>query len=319
MTLSPRTMERGLRPRGGDADMDPLRAMSRQDVTAARWRSHAGVGLKPQHVRDILAGTPDVGFFEVHAENYMGTGGPPHRHLTAIRELYPLSIHGVGLSLGGAGGLDRAHLGRLVALVDRYEPALISEHLAWCSHDGMFLNDLLPVPYTRAALDRVCEHVDSVQAALRRRILLENPSTYLAFAESVFEEVEFLAEIARRTGCGLLLDVNNVHVASINHGRDSRTYLDAFPLHRVEEIHLAGHSARTDRDGTPLLVDSHDRPVAESVWDLYCKAIDRLGPVPTLIERDADIPVWVELHAEARRAHDCMAAASRGGRLAIAC
>ncbi len=285
---------------------------------AAQGPSLAGVGLKPAHVGAILADLPRLGFFEIHAENYMGAGGPPHRHLTAIRAHYPLSIHGVGLSLGGAGPLDRMHLDRLVALVRRYEPILVSEHLAWSSHGDGFLNDLLPVPYTGAALDRIVEHVDQVQTALRRRILLENPATCLGFAESAFEETDFIAEIAGRTGCGLLLDVNNVHVSAANHGRDAQACLAAFPVQRVEEIHLAGHAARSDANGVALLIDSHDRPVAEPAWRLYRQAIARTGPVPTLIERDADIPPWEELHAEARRADSHMMATSERGELALA-
>ncbi len=279
----------------------------------------AGVGLKPQHVRTILATRPRLGFFEVHAENYMGAGGPPHRHLAAIREHYPLSIHGVGLSLGGAGDLDRAHLGRLAALVRRYEPMLVSEHLAWSSHHGRFLNDLLPLPYTRRALDRVVAHVDQLQMALGRRILLENPATYLGFTESCLEETDFIAGIARRAGCGLLLDVNNVYVSCTNHGRDAGAYLAAFPMQRVEEIHLAGHAPRRDSGGAALLVDSHDRPVAEPVWTLYRRALERTGPVPTLIERDAAIPPWDELQAEAQRAGDTMAAKTDGGMLVSTC
>ncbi len=277
-----------------------------------------GVGLKSGHVRAILADLPRIGFFEIHAENYMGAGGPPHRYLAAIRDSYPLSIHGVGLSLGGVQHLDQAHLDRLVMLVRRYEPILVSEHLAWSSHGARFLNDLLPVPYTRAALERVCGHIDRVQTALGRRILLENPSTYVAFEESTFAETDFIAEIAGRTGCGLLLDVNNVHVSSANHGRDAEGYLSAFPLHRVEEIHLAGHSPRIDANGMALLVDSHDRPIAEPVWHLYRKAIAGTGPVPTLIERDANIPPWDELYEEVRRAQDCIALVGKDA-LAIAC
>ncbi|MDX3886186.1 MAG: DUF692 domain-containing protein [Sphingomonas sp.] len=292
--------------------------MTRPAPSTEGWPSLAGVGLKPQHVPDILGGLPAIGFFEVHAENYMGAGGPPHRDLAAIRAHYPLSIHGVGLSLGGAEDIDRDHLARLAELVRRYEPALVSEHLAWSSIGATFLNDLLPLPYTPAMLDRVAGHVAQVQDALARPILLENPSTYLTFEESVLEETDFLAEIARRTGCGLLLDVNNIHVASINQGRPPEAYLAAFPLQRVGEIHLAGHAPRHDSLGAPLLIDSHDRPVAEPVWDLYRAAIRRIGPVPTLIERDADIPGWAELHAEALRAHRCMAAGD-GGDLAIAC
>ncbi len=227
----------------------------------------------------------------------MGSGGPPHRHLAAIRALYPLSIHGVGLSLGGAGGLDMDHLDRLAALVERYEPILVSEHLAWSTHAGHYLNDLLPIPYSHAALSKVVENVDQVQTRLRRPILLENPSTYIAFEESVFEETAFIAEVAKRTGCGLLLDVTNVHVSSTNHGRDAGAYLNRFPISHVQELHLAGHSVRLDSHGVPLLVDSHDQPVAAEVWALYQRTVDRTGAVPTLIERDAHIPPWSELHA----------------------
>lgn len=280
--------------------------------------SHAGVGLKPQHVARILSDRPALGFFEVHAENYMGAGGPPHRHLAAIRERYPLSVHGVGLSLGGAGDLDRAHLTRLAALVRRHDPLLVSEHLAWSSHGGHFLNDLLPLAYTAASLDRVAEHVDQVQAALGRRILLENPSTYLAFADSAIDEVVFLTEVARRTGCGLLLDVNNIYVSCTNHRRDPAAYLARFPFELVGEIHLAGYAPRTDSGGGALLIDAHDRPVAEPVWDLYRAVIARTGPIPTLIERDADIPAWPDLLAEAERA-DREMAMIREGVHAVAC
>lgn len=283
------------------------------------WPSLSGVGLKPQHVPAILTELPDIGFFEIHAENYMGAGGPPHLHLRAIRDHYPLSIHGVGLSLGGAGAIDEAHLDRLAGLVRRYEPILVSEHLAWSSHDGAFLNDLLPLPYTRASLGRVVGHVDHVQAVLRRRILIENPSTYLGFCESEMAETDFIAEVVKRTGCGLLLDINNVHVATTNSGSEARDYLAAFPLEWVEEIHLAGHAPRIDTNGLTLLIDSHDRPVAEPVWQLYQAAIDLIGARPTLIERDADIPEWTELHAEARRAEACMSAVAAGARHALAC
>lgn len=281
-------------------------------------RPQAGVGLKPQHVAQILADRPALGFFEIHAENYMGAGGGPHRHLAAIRERYPLSIHGVGLSLGGAADLDRDHLDRLAALVRRYDPMLVSEHLAWSSHDGHYLNDLLPLAYTAASLDRVAGHVDHVQSVLGRRILLENPSTYLGFADSTIDEVQFLTEVARRTGCGLLLDVNNVYVSCVNLRRDSAAYLARFPLELVGEIHLAGHASRRDAGGGALLIDAHDRPVAEPVWDLYRAVIARTGRIPTLIERDADIPAWPDLLAEADRADRHMATV-RGGALAVAC
>ena len=262
----------------------------------------AGVGLKPQHYREILETQPDIGFFEIHAENYMGAGGPPHRHLTAIRERHPLSLHGVGLSIGSDRPLDRAHLARLKQLIDRYAPGLFSEHLAWSTHDTAFLNDLLPVPYTIETLRRVSEHVDEVQATLGRQMLLENPSTYLAFAESTWSESDFIAEVVKRTGCGLLLDVNNVHVASTNQDWDSFAYIDSYPLTHVQEIHLAGYTREADEKGRPLLIDTHNRPVDDLVWSLFEHAVDLLGPVPTLIEWDADLPSWRDLHAEAERA-----------------
>lgn len=266
----------------------------------------AGVGLKSEHYRTIIETRPDIGFFEVHAENYMGAGGPPHRYLTAVRELYPLSLHGVGLSIGADRPLDRDHLWRLRDLIARYAPALFSEHLAWSSHDVGFLNDLLPVPYTDETLNRVVDHVDEVQEALGRQMLLENPSTYLAFAESTWSEIDFIAEVARRTGCGLLLDVNNVHVASTNQQWDPFAYIDAYPLQGVREIHLAGFAPEVDEKGRPLLIDAHDRPVDETVWELYAHTIERLGPVATLIEWDADVPDWPTLKAEAERAEALM-------------
>ena len=262
----------------------------------------AGVGLKPEHYRDILDDAPDIGWFEIHAENYMGEGGPPHACLTAVRERYPLSLHGVGLSIGGAGPLDKAHLERLRALAERYQPALFSEHLAWSSHDTVYLNDLLPLPYTEETLGRVCAHIDEVQEALQRPMLLENPSTYVAFAESSMSEVDFLREIVRRTGCGLLLDVNNVFVQAANHGFEATDYLDSFPAEHVGEIHLGGHAEDEDEDGSALLIDDHGREVADPVWALYAHALARTGPKPTLIEWDNDVPAWPQLFAEAKRA-----------------
>jgi uncharacterized protein (UPF0276 family) len=259
--------------------------------------------LKPCHYGEILETGPDIGFFEVHAENYMGEGGPPHRYLTAIRERYPLSIHGVGLSLGGAGALDEAHLARLAALVARYEPQAVSEHLAWSSHEGSYLDDLLPLPYTQETLALVCQHVDHVQSTLGRTILLENPATYLGFEHGDYDEPEFIAEVVRRIGCGVLLDVSNVHVSCTNHARDPHLYLQRLPLGAVGEIHLAGFATRQDVHGRPLLIDSHDRSIDESVWALYGDAIGLTGPLPTLIERDADIPEWGDLAAEADRAN----------------
>jgi uncharacterized protein (UPF0276 family) len=269
--------------------------------------ARAGVGLKPAHYRTVLESRPDIGFFEVHAENYMGAGGAPHRYLSEIRKRYPLSLHGVGLSIGADRPLDRDHLRRLADLVRRYEPGLFSEHLAWSSHGKTFFNDLLPLPYTTETLQCVCTHLHEVQEALGGQILLENPSTYLAFSESTYSELEFIAEIVQRTGCALLLDVNNAYVSSTNQGWDPEHYVDQFPLRHVRQIHLAGHAEDTDERGRSLLIDSHDRPVSEIVWDLYGQALERLGPTPTLIERDQNLPAWPELEAEAERAEAILA------------
>jgi uncharacterized protein (UPF0276 family) len=274
----------------------------------------AGVGLKAEHYRTIVEQKPDVGFFEVHAENYMGAGGPPHRYLAAIRECYPLSLHGVGLSIGGPRALDRAHLERLRALIARYEPAQFSEHLAWSTHDTGFVNDLLPLPYTNATLAHVCDHIDAVQTFLGHQMLIENPSTYVAFAESTYEETDFIAEIAGRTGCGLLLDVNNVFVAATNQEWDPVAYIERFPLRLVGEIHLGGFFPDRDEAGRPLLIDTHDRPVETVVWELYRHTICRTGPLPTLIEWDANVPPWHELHAEARRAERIIEDAHHAGK-----
>lgn len=277
-------------------------------MRAAGLPAAAGAGLKPQHVEHVLREAPRLGFFEVHAENYMVAGGPFPHHLERIRAHYPLSLHGVALGIGGEEPLDRAHLARLAALIRRFQPAAFSEHLAWSSHGGTFFNDLLPLPYDRPTLDRVCRHVDRVQARLRRRMLLENPATYLEFETSTLSETQFLREVMQRTGCGLLLDVNNVHVSCTNHGRDARAYLGELPLAAVGEIHLAGFARDVDAAGAPLLIDSHGSPVDEAVWGLYQHVIDRLGPVPTLLERDNDVPALATLLAEARRAEEAMTA-----------
>jgi hypothetical protein len=278
--------------------------------------SCAGVGLKPEHYRDILDASPDIGWFEIHAENYMGDGGPPHAYLTAVRERYPLSLHGVGLSIGGAGPLDKDHLARLKDLADRYQPALFSEHLAWSSHDTIYLNDLLPLPFTEETLATVCAHIDEAQEVLQRQRLLENPSTYVAFAETSMSEAEFLSEVVRRTGCGLLLDVNNVFVQATNHGFAAETYLDNFPVEHVGEIHLGGHAEDSDDDGEALLIDDHGREVADPVWVLYARALSRAGPKPTLIEWDNDVPSWPVLFAEAKRA-DAVIAERRSNRIRV--
>lgn len=260
----------------------------------------SGLGFKPEHFAEIRQGAR-VGFFEVHAENYMGAGGLPHAQLAALRADYALSIHGVGLSIGGSDRPNAVHLARLRTLCDRYQPESFSEHLAWSSHGMDYLNDLLPLPYTDETLRLVCDHIDEVQEALGRRMLLENPSTYVLFEQSTIPEVEFLRAIARTTGCGLLLDVNNVFVSSTNHRVDPRAYLAAFPMEHVGEIHLGGHSEEELPSG-PLLIDSHGAPVADPVWTLYAEVIAQHGALPSLVEWDNDLPEWSVLQAEADRA-----------------
>lgn len=266
-----------------------------------------GVGYKPQHFRDITTDAAPVTWLEIHAENYMGDGGRPLAQLRHLAQRFPVSVHGVGLSIGGEGRLDPDHLARLRKLCDWLQPASFSEHLAWSTHDSHFLNDLLPLPYTAATLTRVAAHIDEVQEALGRPMLLENPSSYLAFDESTYAEPDFLNELARRTGCGLLLDVNNVFVSATNLNMDPRAYIDAFPLDRVGEIHLGGHDEDEDDHGAPLLIDSHGREVADPVWALLDHTLDRSGPRPLLIEWDTDVPDWPTLAAEARRAEAALA------------
>lgn len=262
----------------------------------------AGASFKPQHFDAIAENPASVGFVEVHAENYMGAGGPPHAALTEIRNMLPVSLHGVCMSIGGLDPLDPEHLQRFAGLVERYEPFKVSEHLAWSTHDDVFFNDLLPLPYTDETLARVCEHIDQVQEAIGRPMFLENPSTYVLFSESEWRETDFLREIVKRTGCGLLLDINNVFVSATNHGFSATEYLADFPLTHVGEIHLAGHDEQEDDEGAPLLIDSHDRPVADPVWSLYETVIAACGPIDTLIEWDADIPDWPILQSEAAAA-----------------
>ncbi|MGP0060087.1 MAG: DUF692 domain-containing protein [Beijerinckiaceae bacterium] len=267
-----------------------------------------GVGYKPQHF-DAISATPNKpGFLEIHAENYMTEGGWPHWQLDALRLDHALSIHGVGLSLGGTAALDRDHLRRLKILCDRYQPESFSEHLAWSSYAGICFNDLLPIPYTEARLARVAAHIDETQEFLGRRILLENPATYVAYAGSCIPETEFLAELVRRTGCGLLLDVNNVYVSACNHGFDARAYLAQFPLAAVEEIHLAGHDAAIDAKGAGFLIDSHGAPIIDAVFALYGEVLAATGPLPTLIERDNNVPEWAELDTELQRAVNLLCA-----------
>ena len=262
----------------------------------------AGVGYKPQHFMDILENPAPISWLEIHAENYMGDGGRPLAQLRHLAERFPISVHGVGLSIGGEAALDAAHLSNLKKLCDWLQPASFSEHLAWSTHDGAFLNDLLPLPYTPQTLTRVADHIDHLQEVLGRRMLLENPSTYVAFAETTWDEVDFLAELARRTGCGLLLDVNNVFVSCVNQVCDPLDYIGRFPLHLVGEIHLGGHEEDRDSADRPLLIDSHGAEVADPVWALYAQVISDAGPRATLIEWDNEVPDWPVLAAEAARA-----------------
>lgn len=261
-----------------------------------------GVGYKAQHFNDIMEDAGPVGWLEIHAENYMGMGGRPLAQLRHLSEKFPFSVHGVGLSIGGEGRLDADHLARLKTLCDWLQPASFSEHLAWSSHDSAFLNDLLPLPYNATTVKRVADHIDEVQTTLGRQMLLENPSSYLAFAESDMSETDFLSEIAARTGCGLLLDVNNVFVSATNLGYSPQGYIDAYPLDNIREIHLGGHDEDEDETGAPLLIDSHGAEVVDPVWALLDYTLAKSGPKPLLIEWDTDVPDWSVLVEETRRA-----------------
>jgi hypothetical protein len=275
--------------------------------------ARAGIGLRAAHFADVLATRPDVGWFEVHSENHFAPAGVPHDTLEAVRALYPISLHGVGLSLGGTDPLDLEHLDRLALTVERYQPALVSEHLCWSMAGGRHTNDLLPLPYTREALRHVASRVNLVQDRLARRLLIENVSSYLEFRDADYSEWEFLASLAQSTGCGILLDVNNVYVSARNHGFDAREYFNALPRAAVAEIHLAGHSSRII-EGRELLIDTHDARVCDGVWSLYSEAVARFGRVPTLVEWDAELPalgVLVdEAHHADRIAGDSLAAAA---------
>ena len=270
----------------------------------------AGIGLRSPHVDEIIATRPEVGWLEIHAENYLG-GGPARRALETIRRDYPISVHGVGLSLGSADGLDERHLARVGALVEQLQPVLVSEHLSWSIAGGAYLNHLLPLPYTEEALALVAGHVARVQDALGRTILVENPSSYLRFSDSPIPEPVFVGELARRTGCRVLCDVNNIYVSCRNFGLDPATWVDAMPAGVVAEIHLAGHSVN-DADGQPILIDDHGSRVAEPVWDLYERLLARIGATPTLVEWDTDIPALPVLLAEAQSATRRLAVAARG-------
>lgn len=257
-----------------------------------------GVGLRFRHHQTVLEERPTVPWFEVHTENYMGGGSAPG-YLDVIRQDYPISLHGIGLSMGSAEGIDVGHLERVRSVVERVEPGLVSEHLSWSISGGIYLADLLPLPMTEEALQVVCHHVDQVQTYLQRRISLENPSTYLSFCHSTIPEWEFLAEVARRTGCGILCDVNNIYVSAHNHGWDALAYLDALPSASITEIHLAGHSVRQLDHGQLLRIDDHGSRVAMPVWALFEEALKRFGPIPTLIEWDTNVPELDVLMEEA--------------------
>ncbi len=269
-----------------------------------------GVGYKPQHYSDIMSSPGPLGWLEIHAENYMGDGGRPIAQLQHLSDHFPISVHGVGLSIGGEGDLDPDHLARLKHLIGWLNPASFSEHLAWSTHDSHFYNDLLPLPYTPRTLDRVATHISQVQDTVGRRMLLENPSSYLAFAESTMSETDFLRELTQRTGCGLLLDVNNVFVSATNLKTSPQDYIDAFPLDAVGEIHLGGHDEDEDETGAPLLIDSHGREVVDPVWALLDYTLAKSGPKPLLIEWDTDVPEWPVLAAEVARADQALSLVS---------
>lgn len=265
-----------------------------------------GLGFKPEHHPDVMTLRPPVGFWEVHAENYMASGGPWPKMLETLRADYPVTLHGVGLSIGGEGPLDTDHLRRVADLVRRVEPAAYSEHLAWSSHGHRYFNDLLPLPYRPDTLQRVCDHIDTLQEQLGQRILLENPSSYVQFASSTLTEGAFLSAVVQRTGCGLLLDVNNLYVSAINHGHLPEHDLQEMPLHAIGQIHLAGHTSLPEPDGGVLLIDDHGSQVTDAVWALYRTLIQKVGRKPTLIEWDQRLPAFEVLIGEACQAQSHM-------------
>ena len=290
----------GLRPAGAVPERSAGTACASIPATA-------GIGLRFAHHQAFVDERPPVAWLEVHAENYFG-GGTPLRYLDAIRRDYPVSLHGIGLSLGSVDELDPAHLDNVRRLVERIEPGLVSEHLSWSRVDGVYLADLLPLPLTEESLDVVCRHVDEAQARIGRLLLIENPSTYLRFTHSTIPEPEFLGALARRTGCGILCDVNNAYVSAANHGFDAAAYLAALPPAAIGEIHLAGHAVRRLDDGSTLRIDDHGSRVAPAVWALYAEALARFGAVPTLIEWDTDVPPLDVLLDEVARARAHLAA-----------
>lgn len=270
-------------------------------ITKSTIPTLTGIGLRSQHYTEVLTTKPNIGWFEVHSENYFGKGGAPLQILEKIRENYPISLHGVGMSLGSVDALDVRHLGSLKNLIARIEPGLVSEHLSWSSFGGHFINDLAPLPYTEDSLLYLAERISQVQEVLGTWILLENPSSYLEYEQSSYQEQDFLNELARRTGCGILLDINNVYVSCQNHGWNALSYLQALTPDRIGEIHLAGHTVNTV-DDKEILIDTHNQPVCEPVWTLYQTALSLLGAKPTLIEWDTDIPDFSVLLNEAKQA-----------------
>ena len=276
------------------------------DRSSTQLHARAGIGLRPEHYVDFVESRPPVGFIEAHSENYFGRGGKPFDFLLRARRDYPLSLHGVGLSIGSADRLSAPHLQRLSELIDALEPALVSDHLCWSSVGGLYANDLLPLPYTDEALEHVVSRVQQVQQCLRRSILLENVSSYFEYAHSVIPEWEFLSEVAKRSGCGILLDVNNVFVSAHNHGFDAMQYLSEISPATVQEMHLAGFTRKRVEAGVDILIDTHSAPVADAVWALYGVALERFGAVPTLIEWDADMPPLATLVAEAEKAESML-------------
>ena len=276
------------------------------DIESCTLPPKPGVGFKSQHFQGIARQPGDVCWFEIHAENYMGNGGRPIAQLKKLRETYPISCHGVGLSIGGEDPLDLEHLQRLKKLVSWLQPAVFSEHLAWSTHEGSYFNDLLPLPYNDTTLANVSEHIDQVQETLKRPMLLENPSNYLEFEESTHSEIDFIKEITKRTGCFLLLDINNVYVSSENRDFNPYDYLDDFPVNLVREVHLGGHELESEEFGPNLLIDNHASEVIDPVWLLYEYLIKKTGSLPTLIEWDNDIPDWEKLSSEASKANSIL-------------
>ncbi|BFM49983.1 DUF692 domain-containing protein [Marinomonas sp. THO17] len=275
------------------------KAKQEADSTAACFASLTGISLKPAYYQAILQQHPEIGFFEIHAENYLSKGGPAAYYLRQIRQDYDITVHGVGLSIGGEQKLDLCHLDKVANLVDDIQPVYFSEHLAWSSHQQNFYNDLLPVRYDTASLHRVCQHIEEVQERMQRQILIENPSSYLMFAGNEYSEIDFIKSMVKRSGCGLLLDINNVEVSCFNQSSSPFDYLDAFPMEAVKQIHLAGHTL-DDNPQVPLKIDSHDEAVSNDVWSLYQYALQGMGDCPTLIERDGNLPELTELIAEAQ-------------------